>query len=122
MNKKQIERMNKINELIEVIASTDRKFFSYKDRIAKFIELKTTVKFLDEYTQKLVTINNLNKNHNFSHGGTLWRLVKDFKAWILTGDYSNGYGGLICTYWAYTDDGVEKVRNKGKEIGFIKEV
>ena len=122
MNNKQVIRMNKVNDLINVIANTDRKFFNFTHRenklISRFVELKTTVKFLDGYTLKAVTINNKNKDCNFSHCGTMWGLVKDFKEWIITGkesDAKNGYGGLYCTHWGYSEEGMKAIRRKATE-------
>lgn len=124
MRKSQVVRMNKINELIEVIADTDRKFFYHKnkDSIDKFIEGKTTVFFHDAYLDKKISLTYRNR-HNFSHGGTLWGLVNDFKEWIITGkpsNGSNGYGGVYCPHWEYSEEGQLKVIEKAKEIGFIK--
>ncbi|MEN8075695.1 hypothetical protein ABFP60_01970 [Clostridioides difficile] len=123
MRKIQVERMNKINELIEVIANTDRKFFSHsnKDSIDKFIEGKTTVFFYDAYLDKKISLTYKNR-HNFSHGGTLWGLVNDFKSWILNGKPSNGengYGGLYCPHWGYSEEGQLRVIEKTKEIGYL---
>lgn len=124
MRKSQLERMNSINELIEVIATIDRKFF-YSERtgsIAKFIEGKTTVFWFDEYSEKKISLTYSNRN-NFGHGGTLWGLVNDFKEWILNGEYSdgnNGYGGLYCPHWGYSGEGMTIIREKAKEIGYIK--
>lgn len=124
MNKSQIERMGKINELIGVIAETDRKFFysKSKNKVAKFIEGKTTVFYIDDYTQEKVRLSSICKDKGFSHGGTLWGLIHDFKEWIITGKNTNGkngYGGLYCSHWGYTEEGMKKVREKGKEIGFL---
>lgn len=73
MRKSQVVRMNKINELIEVIANTDRRFFYHesKDGTDKFIERKTTVFFYDAYLDKAISLTYRNRSH-FSHGGTLW--------------------------------------------------
>lgn len=122
MKKDQIQRMNKINSLIGVIASVDRNFFSSKNGTCKFIELKTTVKFLDGYSQKKITVTDRRKDRNFSHGGTMWGLVKDFKEYILVGGNTNGengYGGLYSTCWGYSIEGMDKIVSYGKEIKFL---
>ncbi|NFO40816.1 hypothetical protein FDB42_12055 [Clostridium botulinum] len=123
MKQEQIDRMNKVNELIEVIASIDRRFFysKSKDRIGKFVEGKKLF-FIDEYTGDRV-YPYYSGRKKFSHGGTLWGLINDFREWIITGKYSNGhngYGGLHCTHWGYTLEGMIKIQEKGKEIGFLK--
>ena len=124
MRKKQVERMNKINELIEFISSIDRRFFytKSKDNVDRFVEGKTTVFFYDSFLDKKLSLNP-NNYYNFSHGGTLWALVNDFKAWILTGKPSNGkngYDGLYCPHWGYTEDGKAKIIEKAKEIGYLE--
>jgi hypothetical protein len=124
MKIQQIERMNKINELIEVISSVDRRFFysKNKDRVGKFIE-GNKLFYIDEYTGEKV-YPYYSGRKKFSHGGTLWGLVNDFREWIITGKLSNGkngYGGLYCPHWGYTVEGMDKVVTKGKEIGFLED-
>lgn len=123
MNKNQLERLENINKLMELIANTDRCFFKHDKCISRFIPLKTTVKYIDGYTQKKVTINSNNKDSGFSEGGTMWALVKDFKEYIVTGknvNGKNGYGGLYCPYWGYTEQGQNKIIEFAKEIGYLK--
>lgn len=123
MNKKQLERLDNVNKIIELIATTDHKMLSCKGIIGKFVPLKTTVKYLDAYSQRLVTVNDNNNNYYFSCGGTMWALIKDFKEYIITGKYTNGnngYGGLYCSYWAYTEDGQAKIIKFAKDIGYLE--
>lgn len=119
----QLERMNNINKLIELIGNTDRCFFNSENGISKFIDLKTTVRFLDGYTQKEVIVKKEGyRLKNFSQGGTLAGLVRDFKHYILTGKLSNGkhgYGGLYATCWGYSIEGQAKIIEFAKEIGYI---
>lgn len=121
MDKLQIERMNKINELIGVIADTDRRFFYAESRISQFVN-DNKLFFIDKYTNKRIYPYLISKHISFSDGGTLWALVNDFREWIITGKRSNGnngYGGLYCTHWGYTIDGMDKVINKAKAIGYL---
>lgn len=123
MNNKQIKRMEDINKLIELIGSTDRCFFNSSNGLSKFISLKTTVRFLDGYTQKEVIIREEGRRLvNFSQGGTLAGLIRDFKHYIITGKHSDGkhgYGGLYATCWGYTLSGQSKIIDFAKEIGYI---
>ena len=122
MNNKQLERLNNVNNIIKLIATTDHKMLGCDGAIGKFVPLKTTVKYLDAYSQKLVTIND-NNNHYFSNGGTMWALIKDFKEYIITGRYTNGengYGGLYCPYWGYTEEGQQKIIDYAKSVGYLK--
>jgi len=80
------------------------------------------VKFIDGYSQKKVTISDRRKDRNFSHGGTMWALIKDFKEYILNaGDTNgeNGYCGLYSTAWGYSIEGMDKIVSLAKEIGFL---
>lgn len=123
MRKLQVDRMDHINKLIELIGNTDRCFFNSENGISKFIERKTTVRFLDGYTQKEVILRKEGYElRNFSQGGTLAGLVRDFKHYILTGklsDGKHGYGGLYATCWGYTIAGQSKIIDFAKEIGYI---
>lgn len=121
----QLDRLNKINELIKVISNIDRRFFysKSKNRIGKFIKSNGgKLFFVDEYTGEKVYPYYSGRN-KFNGGGTLWGLINDFREWIITGKYSNGhngYQGLYCPYWGYSKEGMEKIIKKGKEIGFLK--
>jgi len=86
LRKDQVDRMNKINELIRVIADTDRKFFysDSKGSISKFVE-GNKLFFIDKYTDKKIYPYQLSKRKGFSEGGTLWGLINDFREWIITG-------------------------------------
>lgn len=125
----QLKRLNKINELVKVIASIDRKFFSYTDketkqeRIGKFEFQGSKLFWIDEYQESRVYPYGYGNPSSFSHGGTLWGLIQDFRAWIIGNDHeSSSRGGLYCTHWGYTSEGMEKVREKAKEIGYIDSI
>ncbi|WP_144498240.1 hypothetical protein [Bacillus pumilus] len=119
----QLKRMNDINELIQLIASIDRRTFycKSKDRVASF-KFKTKLFFIDDYTGKYVYPYELGygQANGFSHGGNMWQLVNSFREFIITGRY-----GDLRDYkeiWAYSREGCEKIRQKAKKIGFIKTV
>lgn len=125
MRKLQVKRMNNINKLIELIGSLDRGFFKTCNGLDMFVERKTTVKYLNGYTQKVLTVpnNDWKEIKGFSHGGTLTALVKDFKEFILTGkitDGSNGYSGLYCRSWGYSIKNMDKIIDFAKEIGYLR--
>lgn len=125
MRKSQVKRMNDINKLIELISSLDREFFKTCNGLDMFVERKTTVKYINGYTQKVLTIpnNDWKEIKGFSHGGTLTALVKDFKEFILTGkitDGKNGYSGLYCRSWGYSIQNMDKVIEFAKQIGYLK--
>lgn len=125
MRKSQKERMNNINKLMELIGSLDRGFFKTCNGLDMFVERKTTVKYLNGYTQKVLTIpnNDWKEIKGFSHGGTLTALVKDFKEFIITGKETNGkngYGGLYCMSWGYSIKNMDKIIEFAKEIGYLR--
>lgn len=117
-SKEQIKRMNDINELIKLIASTDRSIFycKSKDRVASF-RFKTKLFFIDDYTGEYVYPYERGRRvEGFSHGGNMWQLVNSMREFIITGRY-----GDLRDYkeiWAYSREGCEKIRQKSKEIGF----
>ncbi|QUH21917.1 hypothetical protein [Alkaliphilus sp. B6464] len=122
MNLSQLERIEKINELIKVIGDTDRKFFNYNGCYSRFVVQGKKLFYIDKYTEKRIYPYQSSKHIGFSDGGTLWALINDFREWIIKGKRSNGnngYGGLYCTSWGYSIAGMDKVISKAKEIGYL---
>lgn len=118
------KRCELINQLLETISEQDRGFFKTKGNLAKFEIRNNRVYFIDDYTKKSIcAYNELNRRHRgFSHGGTLWALVNDFREWIVTGKYSdgeNGYGGLYATCWGVSVKSKENIIDKAKAIGYL---
>lgn len=118
------ERCNLINNLLEVISNQDRGFFETKGNLARFEIRNNRVYFIDDYTKEaILAYSSMNRRHRgFSHGGTLWSLVNDFREWIVTGkksDGSNGYGGLYATCWGVSIASKEHIIEKAKEIGYL---
>ncbi|MFP7229113.1 hypothetical protein SFB99_12910 [Bacillus altitudinis] len=119
----QLKRINDINELIKLIASIDRRTFycESKDWVACFIFGKSgKLFFVDDRTGEWVYPYELGHGpaKGFSHGGNMWELVNRFREFIITGRY-----GALRDYeeiWAYSEEGCKKIREKAKEIGFIK--
>lgn len=120
----KLKRCDLINQLLEIISKQDRGFFRTGDNLAKFEVRNNRVYFIDDYTKDpICAYHGLNRRHRgFSHGGTLWALVNDFREWIVTGKYSdgvNGYGGLYATCWGVSIKSKENIINKAKEIGYL---
>lgn len=118
------ERCKLVNQLLEVISKQDRGFFETKGNLAKFEIRNNRVYFVDDYTkQAICAYHELNRRHRgFSHGGTLWALVNDFREWIVTGKYSdgsNGYGGLYATCWGVSIKSKENIIEKAKKVGYL---
>lgn len=63
---------------------------------------------------------NFHDPNGFSHGGNVWQLINSFREFIITGNC-----GELRDYkeiWAYSYEGCMKIRNKGKEIGFVESI
>lgn len=120
------QRIEIVNEIIKTIASTGRRFFYNKDNdfTAKIILRNGRLFFIDDYTQKEIYLHmpDYRRWRNFSHGGTMKGLIKDFKDFIMTGEYSNhnnGYGGLYCYHWGYSKEDIKIVQDKALELGYL---
>lgn len=128
------KRIEIVNSLIKYIANNDKNTFNgkgllhYKDKPAYFIHDGKSLRFVDHYTN--VAMNMTRSDHktkiqkmHFSSGGTMWGLVKDFTHFIYGNDDSNGlngYGGLYCTHWGWTEEAMKNMREYAREIGYLK--
>ncbi|ERM19016.1 hypothetical protein [Brevibacillus laterosporus] len=125
LNKQQ--RIEIVNRIIKEISHRGRGFFYSKDkeRTAYFVQGERTLWFIDEYTGipiKMVKAQMYN-DRGFSHGGTLWGLVNDFKDFINGDDdanHNNGYGGLYCPHWGYPEEDMEAIQKYAIELGYLK--
>ena len=122
----KLQRIRKVNELIKLIASLDRKFFyskkaydGTKDSYSEFSFEKNRVCYLDNYSRKKIKQFPNDKYWNgFSNGGTLKGLIKDLVRFIRFGKPI--YTGYSCWYWGYEEESVKKIEDKMFEIGFCK--
>ena len=117
-------RIQIVNEIIKKIASLDRKFFAYEDRIAYIFNVNKKLYMRSEYNNFDINLSSKkeSKPYEFTHGGTLWGLTKDFKEFILTGIKSNGengYGGLYCPHWGYTEESMKEIQEFAKDKGYL---
>lgn len=127
MNDTKQDRLETVNKIIKKIASCSRGFFYdiSKDRYAKMIIKNHKVFFVDDWTGEEVYAYNTVQNNKmeFSHGGTLWGLVNDFREFIVTGEYTNGnngYSGLYCNHWGYDEADMLEIQAYAKELGYLK--
>lgn len=123
VTKQTLERCKKANQLIETIASIDRRFFycKSKDNLAKLEILEgNKVVIIDDYTMEKVDISKENREWpGFSHGGTLQRFIYALGQWV-KGNKEFFYN-MYSTAWAYTMDGMCGVVEKARELGMIPE-
>ena len=81
------ERIDQCNELIRLIASAGRKFFSDKDGYVSTLELgkRGRVLFVDYYTRRRIDTH-AHEWRGFTSGGTLRRLVELMRDYIKKGE------------------------------------
>ncbi|MED1955083.1 hypothetical protein [Brevibacillus centrosporus] len=121
------QRIEIVNKIIKEISQRGRGFFysKAKERLAYFVQGERTLWFVDEYTGipiKMVK-GQMSNDRSFSHGGTLWGLVNDFKDFINGDDdanHNNGYGGLYCPHWGYPPEDMEAIQKLAIELGYLK--
>ncbi|PHC44627.1 hypothetical protein COF09_05530 [Bacillus toyonensis] len=94
------KRIEIVNSLIKYLADHEREFFRYKDRTARFEHDGRNLWFIDHGTNvpmRMTRSSYMNKKqeHNFS-------------------------GGLHCTHWGWSEEGMEKMREYAREIGYLK--
>ena len=121
------ERLEAINLIISEISSRGRKFFCDKDTNRESYFYITVNKnkrlwYMDKRGGKL-NPSKIHKDYSFSEGGTLWGLIHDFSEFILTGKYTNGkngYGGLYCPHWGYSEEDMKAIRELAVKVGYLK--
>jgi hypothetical protein len=122
------ERVEIVNKILRKIASKSHQDFYYKDA-DRYAEMKIKngrIYFTDDYTGKDVYAYSHaygSKRGKFSHGGTMWGLINDFREFIQTGKYTNGnhgYGGLYCTHWGYEEEDMKDIRAFARELGYLR--
>lgn len=119
------QRIEIVNNIIIKIGSVGRRFFYYKrdGKYGQFKIINNRIYYVDEYTKDVLyaySYKHLEKG--FSHGGTLNALVLDFSEFIRTGKYTNGkngYSGLYCTHWGYSEVDMKDVQKHAKQLGYL---
>jgi hypothetical protein len=122
-DKEIVDRCEKANQLIQLIANTDRRFFYCKltDNIASLeVADKNKIVLIDDYSRKKVDINKeYSEWQGFSHGGTLHRFVYALGQWVKGND--EFFYNMYSTTWAYTMDGMCSIVEKSRDLGMIPE-
>lgn len=123
------ERIERINDLIKEIGNRGRRFlYSQRhDRYAAFHWANDRLWYTDDYTGEPILMHKgeetRRKDSSFSHGGTLWGLIHDFRDYIFGDDdsnHNNGYGGLYSPHWGYPEEDMDAIRNTAVELGYLK--
>lgn len=120
-------RIDIVNALIKEIGSRGHKsLYSIKnDRYAAFHWAGGRLWLTDDYTGAplLMDKSKPDEHYHFSHGGTLWGLVCDFRDYINGDDdanHNNGYGGLYCPHWGYPEEDMQAIRKLAIDLGYLK--
>ena len=120
MTKRQ--RLAEANRVLEAIARHGRRFFhnAEHDRVARFeIDIAGRLWFRDDYTWRRIFTAWRGNWRQFSHGGTMRRLVDDLAAYIRTGPpIAGGHFGpwpqWYCDgdLWGYGADAMAALRDE----------
>lgn len=124
-------RADIVNKIIEAIATRGRKFFAHQDKIATIsVDEKGQLWYNCEYispsdkTGKIcLSVFDPSNSSNWYHGGTLKALILDFVDFIYIGEYSNGnngYGGLYCPHWGYSEKDMQEIQTIAKELNYLQ--
>lgn len=120
-------RIDTVNALIREIGSRGRKFLysSRHDRFASFHWAGGKLWLTDDHTGLPLVMHESmpDEHYHFSHGGTLWALMCDFRDYISGDDnanHNNGYGGLYCPHWGYSAEDMEVIQAYAIELGYLK--
>lgn len=125
MNTTRQDRINTVNKIISAISVRGRNFFKYKDNTAYIFEKNGKLYMKNEYNGADMFLHTKlgYQPEKWIHGGTLWGLTKDFKDFIQKGgdtNHNNGYGGLYCPHWGYSDEDMREIQKIAIELGYLK--
>lgn len=121
---RKYERVKKVNELILLISSLDRRFFyseksfnGTKNVVSRFSLQNGRIHFLDSYSLKVIKSFPDSKEWlGFSNSITLQLLIKQFVLFIRTGEPLTK---LCYDNWYYSEQSIKKIENKMVELGFL---
>lgn len=126
------ERIETANRLIREIGSRGRKFL-YHDKENRYSEFQWAggrLWYTDHYSDMPMILvpgaegKTNEQKHRFSNGGTMWGLINDFRDYIFGDDdanHNNGYGGLYCPHWGYSEEDMQSIRQVAVELGYLKQ-
>lgn len=118
------KRAEIVNQIIKKIGSCGRHFFRDGDVYAEMIIKHNKVYMVNEWNGAVMPIRtkyNMQPK-GWHHGGTLWGLTQDFADFIERGgdtNHNNGYGGLYCKHWGYSEDEMRSIQELAKVVGYL---
>lgn len=112
------ERMIVCNKLLLEISQHEREFFRNKGtgKVAKFTFKDQDLYYEDDYTLTKIHMSpELSSSpEGFSHGGSLWSLIKTMRDFIYEGNPKN----LDSRHWGYNLESLKLIHAYAKELGF----
>ncbi|SEC45527.1 hypothetical protein SAMN04489761_3040 [Tenacibaculum sp. MAR_2009_124] len=120
------ERIEIVNKIINAISLIGRNFFRGESGTAYIFQKGNKLYMKNSYTgiDMCIITKYGYPPKGWTNGGTLWGLVKDFKEFIQKGgdtNHNNGYGGLYCTHWGYSEEEMYSIQNLAFELGYLKQ-
>lgn len=115
------DRLKRVNQLLECIASCGRRFFSDRGagQIASFrLDDRGRVWYLDDFTGKLLWTAHARMPRGFSHGGTLNGLVSNLASFIRSGQRLPTWLLSEESHWGYGEDMV-RVARIARDLGIV---
>lgn len=127
------QRAEHVNQVIRIIADHGRRFF-YSQAVNRYasmeVDQRGKVWFVDDYSGKRVFTHETvwgGRWRGFSHGGTLRRLVEEFRDYIRTGVPMNplwlGQERFDdSNIWGYDEEGIRSVREQAGALPVFRQV
>lgn len=120
----QKQRLDNVNEFIQIIAACGRKFFSHKGNVSTMeMDERGLVWFIDYYTNKRIYTHYKHEWRGFTSGGTLRRLVEFFRDHIKKGATLNPrYFEVWCNGhpWGYPHDDLAMLDREAQRLGIMR--
>lgn len=119
-------RIEIVNKIITAISLTGRNFFRGKSGTAFIFQRGNKLFMKNSYSGVEMCLNTKYSYppKGWSNGGTLWGLVKDFKEFIQNGgdtNHNNGYGGLFCEHWGYSEEEMHTIQSLAYDLEYLKQ-
>lgn len=113
-------RVEKVNELLKLISSLDRNFFTDKDGfMSHFVIENKRVCYIDKYTRKIIRqFSECGRWNGFSNGGTLREFIRQLVVYIRKG--KPRYKEYYFNNWGYSEESKKIIKDKMIEIGFLE--
>jgi hypothetical protein len=116
----QEKRIEKVNQLVAVIAGCGRRFLSYGEKKMIFsLDEKGRVWLCDPFSGKRIYTHREGQWDGFSEGGTMRDLCIAFRDFIIDGApllWIGGDGDL----WGYGLEDMQKIRKAAQDLGVLK--